>query len=1656
MLSVLHKKSISILLATFVIGSVFLTGFGQGEVYACQNTNCPSRAAKIKSELIELKNAKIDTYIYWQYSGNNCNPWTDSNDQYSFFQGDPLCEVFKEAADGGMKIGVNIHELVPHAGEADQLKYLKETCGVSIVRFWAYKSIGGVDGAKQAVTALNNAGISAIPVICDYSNTCTEFGITGATQGDPTSWYESGYDSGGYLDYAKALVGGLSGTNLYGVELLNEPHCGGHENCVQPYTNWASAMASALGGVRVGIGQKASENTTRGDSPGVGTPSDFQRSNASVGMASAHFYNADEKSLALQAASQAQGMGKPFYIGERGMTCDGTGGSAPGGQTPRPPCNPNEYNLTIKGTIKSSYDFALVKGADGKAVYINRKDVPESDWVNYAFVNNVPINGAIAAIYPSYNFGGSDKFGNSHEYSPGMKGGMLYSERDVNQVRTGVDGNFELETTNTCDEVWQYNGWKQYLVIMCPGDTGSGVKPIVRDLYAFPLVKKNGEVYMGDIDVPCEPDLSKYGVVSVPKDLEYMVRRPDTFLACSDDKMAPMKLAPSQKIKFDYDLMFKDSHGGKKNWPWDSLIDELREAIRVSIPFRGSREGFLGVQGASCDIRSMFSSTTGFYSGIKSDMVELPQYYFNQDNKPGTAQTYNDNDYEEKIPLPLCDDLRKSNMSVVFDGDNNNTQASGGMYNNLRAPFDGGVYDSEGKLVQNKLGYAARFLNTDKDMEVCKEANTATALRHRLREIAPPVGICGDINQDGKIDKPLELPCPTDENCGDLDNNGSIDGYEKVCMAVDVTTGDVTIYTFDSFYFPYDVVFTGTTQPWGYEFQTRVNTYNDSVSPSSDEERGQYRRVSFGSTDGTQPDNVDTLGKNFPQGFQESKLPGGTYNSLTKTSELSGGKDDASFYPASLIMASPVEYGTPDINSVRKAIGNSASNIVYDSTTIFYKIGIPETLCSCSLIEKESKTDVNGVKLEKCIQTKERDVKIAQPLGYYNETSDPDLTSLIHWLQPGYKYMGDVRPGNERDKRYYDQRMNGIGDILKTIVDFSKEFIDCNWGSEEDVTVNGVPTGDRRKGADCGRKLKTIAQNMIYMPWLPDLGRMENALISATFLDVPFTKRPNIISTCQIDAAQTKAESPDEKQGSGLDLPFGSTADKAITDTVNLVSSPSLGGFVPTCEVGKWEKTLSESEAPKIGFFAVDCGGGGCWVAGGVENEDWNPATTAMFKSTDSGGTWERVSGLGDDGWFIHGVGASGTTKVATGAGGRIYTMSPAGSNWAISTPLRTKKGEQYFAFLYDITAAANFKYLATATGHVFYGEEQDDGFITWQDLAGSDAGAGPDCHEDRDWPYAGPGYDRRVDNAYCTEAEYANGTGCKCDENGSDAAEGRYCPIVPGSKPPRYDSSRKACNLPTDTDDTRNPNAPECCDNFLVPGQQNNGTPNCICTGSPTKPNPDKTDRTPNCLAEGGVCWGWHDSSIWAVDCNSSGDCLIAGQKLPNVWYAPNDKLGDTATWWANKKELQSNSFAMGVSFPGKTTGYVVGGGRDKDVTDAFIMKSTDIGTGNTWLPAMGGVDSSKYGLKSIDCISKKSCVAVGNFGTILITDNGGATWVENWADDEVIKKAKAERVRFWDVSYMGEDSIVVVGFRPGGGDNVDGVIYTLGQCVPTYASPV
>lgn len=1322
-----------------------------------------------------------------------------------------------------------------------------------------------------------------------------------------------------------------------------------------------------------------------------------------------------------------------------GESCGCSTASGGTDQEPAPACHPNEFNLDIKGTIKSSYEFALIKDELGNTTYVKKADLDETLWPLHTFVNNVTINGAIVAIYPSYAFKGSDPFGNTQTYTPGTKGGMLYSTA-VKHVVTDKDGNFELSTTNTCDEVWQYSGWKQYLVVMCPQNTANGVYPVVRDLYAFPLNKTKGEIYLGDINVACDNDLSGFGVVNPPPDLEYVVRKPDVFLACSNNSTAPIPMT-SMKVKVDNAVEFKDSYGETHPAPWGDLVERVRNAIKEKIPFNGPRYGFAGIQGTSCDIRSILSSVTSFYTGIKADKVDLAQFYYG-DNKPTSDAQMYPNNKDEKTILPLCDDVRKGNTSVSFDGSNLNTQTAGGLFNNLRPPFDGVVYDSAGVRRANDYGYAARYLVTDKEMEVCRESESANATRYRLGSIAPPDGICGDINADGRLN-PTERPCPTYSNCGDIDLNGSIDGDEKVCIS-----GTGYTYIFDSRYFPYDALYTGETQPYTHEIQLRYNIYNDSISPSYPPGR---RTGAYSNVEGSRPDNDPNSAK-FPAEFNESQLVGGTFNSVTKVNNISGGIDTG-FFPASMILSTPNIFSSNiNANNIRTSISSASSKVSFDSDTTFYKIGIMDRLCSCSLIEDGSGSS-NGVKIENCINAKEN-ASVEWPLGQFGEEYDPHISSSLHPLKTGYKYVGDARGISREDFMYYNQKVNGLFDIIGKVVDFFKEALACSEGDEEDIIVNGVPTGDKKKSATCGRTVKQITYGQVFAPWMPDFSSFKNALISATYLDVPFAERPDVISTCQVDTAVTKASNAADKEGSGSDFTLASTADKAVTDTINLVSSPTFGGFVPTCEVGKWEKTLTEAEASGLGLFAVNCSGGACYVGGGVPNEDWSGSKSVMFKSTDGGGSWQRDSSIGEGYGFIHGIGFYSGVRIAAGATGSVYKMSSASPNWVVSSPLYTKNAGQYTSYLYDATATLNHKYLITGTGHVFYGEERADGGITWKDLAGSDAGDGPNCSEDRDWPYQGA--DRRVDNGYCTEAEFNNG--CTCNEQRSSEVGRRYCPIVPSSSPPKYDSSRPSCITLAQLEANPGSTLPLCCENSVVsPGSNSNGVPDCLCTGSPTEDNPDKTPRTPNCIAERGECWGWFDSSIWDVDCNSSGDCLIAGQKIPKIWYAPNDKLGDTQTWWRNRVEL-SNGYAMGVSFPGKKTAYMVGGdGNEMDLTGAFIYKSENVGSGNTWNLAMNGVDPGSYALKAIDCISEKDCIAVGNNGSIVMTTDGGQSWIEAWVEDEAIKEAKEDRVRFWDVAYMGPESIVVVGFKPkGGGRDVDGVIYTLGQCVATYSETI
>ena len=671
--------------------------------------------------------------------------------------------------------------------------------------------------------------------------------------------------------------------------------------------------------------------------------------------------------------------------------CDcSSSGDRPGGDggdgdfttpEPAPDCKAKQFSTSIKGTIKSSYDFAVVQDpTTNERKLISRFSIPQDQWTNYSFTNNQPVSGAIVAIYPSYAFKGTDRFGNTHENSPGKVGGLLRSVAAVNYKRVGPDGTFEITTSNTCDEVWQYGGWKQYLVVLCPEKVSGRVRTVVKDLYAFPLNKADAQVDMADINVACDADLTSYGKPSPPLSLEYVVRNPNEFLACSNTGEFPGADQP-KGIREDIDLIHNDYKGDDNSDPgvfwWAERLKEwLKNLILESEAFHGVREGFIGVQGVSCDVNSMFSNPVGFYGGIKTDSVELAKYF-----TQGDPDTYNG--YEQRLPLPLCAELKRCNQAVSFDGQNDNMQTCGGMVNNLRAPYDTSTVGENGNVIADEFGYAAKYRQASKDLlEICKDVDNPTATRYYLKDVAPPEGICGDTNLNKVLDNKQEMPCPENPNCGDLDDSGSIVAPEVACVGGGVT------YKFDSRYFPYDALYTGTLEPLGSEFTTRQRTYNDSVSVAyapGDPNTGR-RIVPFGGTEGTQPDNVGTAvgdGIRFPAGFQSTKVPPGIYNSYGKVSQVSG-SEDANTNPASLVLASPTSFNkSVSSNTIREALATLTGSIKFDAETEFYKIGTLNNLCTCSLMEDTSGVK-NGTQVENCINNA-KNVKIAQPLRNFTE-----------------------------------------------------------------------------------------------------------------------------------------------------------------------------------------------------------------------------------------------------------------------------------------------------------------------------------------------------------------------------------------------------------------------------------------------------------------------------------------------------------------------------------------------------------------------------------------------------------------------------------------------------------------------------------------------
>ncbi len=299
------------------------------------DTYKPISPSKLREEVDYFYNLGAEGYLIWQFSGPRVNP--RGNDQYSFFSdiepGPSICQEMaflnKKYSNKEIGVGVNMYDI----GNFDdnyikaQFSWLKG-CGVKTVRIFADKS-GGATGVQRALAAASAADIKLIITIGDYSN-----GGGGIPQGAGPNWYAGGYQ-GEYMSFLRSIGSVAAGhPGLYGIELANEPHCGGHpDGTVNAYRNWVSIASSQLknaGISRVGIGQMASQAGSSCDHPARDTgggSNDFSYTNnvSTINMTSGHYYNEEEKGLVSLAAGHSKALGKTFYIGEASV--GGQGGS---------------------------------------------------------------------------------------------------------------------------------------------------------------------------------------------------------------------------------------------------------------------------------------------------------------------------------------------------------------------------------------------------------------------------------------------------------------------------------------------------------------------------------------------------------------------------------------------------------------------------------------------------------------------------------------------------------------------------------------------------------------------------------------------------------------------------------------------------------------------------------------------------------------------------------------------------------------------------------------------------------------------------------------------------------------------------------------------------------------------------------------------------------------------------------------------------------------------------------------------------------------------------------------------------------------------------------------------------------------------------------
>ena len=157
-------------------------------------------------------------------------------------------------------------------------------------------------------------------------------------------------------------------------------------------------------------------------------------------------------------------------------------------------------------------------------------------------------------------------------------------------------------------------------------------------------------------------------------------------------------------------------------------------------------------------------------------------------------------------------------------------------------------------------------------------------------------------------------------------------------------------------------------------------------------------------------------------------------------------------------------------------------------------------------------------------------------------------------------------------------------------------------------------------------------------------------------------------------------------------------------------------------------------------------------------------------------------------------------------------------------------------------------------------------------------------------------------------------------------------------------------------------------------------------------------SNATTRWTSDGGVSWlsglFWGPGEYTFSDCQffNSGSgyvCYSFSSGWPN--YQTSYGIYRANSWfsWQNVYS-SSNMFVSGLSFPGNDTAYAVGGGGSGTASQSLILKSTNGGI--NWTAQNFVIDKI---LNAVCFVNPRRGYAVGNSGTIIMTESGGVVSV-------------------------------------------------------------